>query len=78
MTQQTTDARPGRLAIWTFDWAPDGPRGFVRDLRLRWALDRHDALARYVDRACGRPALAKAHSDQMAHFAAADVARSPA
>lgn len=27
------------LTIWTFDWVPDGPRGFVRDLRLRWACE---------------------------------------
>lgn len=27
------------LAIWTYDWVPDGPRGFVRDLRLRWACE---------------------------------------
>ncbi len=26
-----------KLIIWTLDWVPDGPRGFVRDLRLRWA-----------------------------------------
>ncbi|MFN8610821.1 MAG: glutathione S-transferase family protein [Vulcanimicrobiota bacterium] len=25
------------LTIWTMDWVPEGPRGFVRDLRLRWA-----------------------------------------
>jgi glutathione S-transferase len=25
------------LTIWTYDWVPPGPRGFVRDLRLRWA-----------------------------------------
>ncbi len=25
------------LIIWTYDWVPEGPRGFVRDLRLRWA-----------------------------------------
>jgi glutathione S-transferase len=25
------------LTIWTFDWVPEGPRGFVRDIRLRWA-----------------------------------------
>ena len=25
------------LIIWTYDWVPKGPRGFVRDLRLRWA-----------------------------------------
>jgi glutathione S-transferase len=27
------------LTIWTYDWVPEGPRGFVRDLRLRWACD---------------------------------------
>ena len=27
------------LTIWTFDWVPEGPRGFVRDLRLRWACE---------------------------------------
>ncbi len=27
------------LAIWTFDWVPQGPRGFVRDLRFRWACE---------------------------------------
>ncbi len=25
------------LTIWTYDWVPEMPRGFVRDLRLRWA-----------------------------------------
>lgn len=25
------------LIVWTYDWVPEGPRGFVRDLRLRWA-----------------------------------------
>src|ERR1044071_5147327 len=27
------------LIIWTYDWVPKGPRGFVRDLRLRWACE---------------------------------------
>lgn len=27
------------LVIWTLDWVPKGPRGFVRDLRLRWACE---------------------------------------
>lgn len=41
-------------------------------------VDRFDGLAvypackAYVDRAVARPAFAKAHADQMAHFAAAD------
>jgi glutathione S-transferase len=28
-----------KLIIWTYDWVPAGPRGFVRDLRLRWAAN---------------------------------------
>lgn len=28
-----------KLIIWTYDWVPHGPRGFVRDLRLRWAAE---------------------------------------
>jgi len=27
------------LIIWTLDWVPEGPRGFVRDMRLRWACE---------------------------------------
>lgn len=27
------------LTVWTYDWVPPPPRGFVRDLRLRWALE---------------------------------------
>ena len=27
------------LVLTTFDWVPDMPRGFVRDLRVRWALE---------------------------------------
>lgn len=27
------------LTIWTYDWVPNGPRGYVRDLRLRWACE---------------------------------------
>lgn len=27
------------VIIWTLDWVPGGPRGFVRDLRLRWACE---------------------------------------
>lgn len=29
----------GDLVLTTFDWVPDLPRGFVRDLRVRWALE---------------------------------------
>lgn len=27
------------VTIWTLDWVPEGPRGFVRDIRLRWACE---------------------------------------
>jgi glutathione S-transferase len=27
------------LVVWTLDWVPEGPRGFVRDMRLRWACE---------------------------------------
>ncbi|GAA0653494.1 glutathione S-transferase family protein [Brevundimonas lenta] len=27
------------LVLTTFDWVPDLPRGYVRDLRIRWALE---------------------------------------
>jgi glutathione S-transferase len=30
---------PDDLTIWTYDWVPQMPRGFVRDLRLRWAAE---------------------------------------
>jgi glutathione S-transferase len=29
----------GELVLTTFDWVPEMPRGFVRDLRVRWALE---------------------------------------
>jgi len=27
------------LVLTTFDWVPEGPRGYVRDIRVRWALE---------------------------------------
>ncbi len=27
------------LIVWTYDWVPPPPRGFVRDVRLRWACE---------------------------------------
>ncbi|MCU0826102.1 MAG: glutathione S-transferase family protein [Tabrizicola sp.] len=27
------------IEIWTWDWVPQGPRGHVRDIRLRWACE---------------------------------------
>jgi glutathione S-transferase len=35
-------AEMSELTIWTYDWVPEGPRGFVRDLRLRWACEEAD------------------------------------
>lgn len=29
----------GELVLTTYDWVPAKPRGFVRDLRVRWALE---------------------------------------
>ena len=29
----------GDLVLTTFDWVPELPRGYVRDLRIRWALE---------------------------------------
>jgi len=51
-----------QLTIWTLDWVPQGPRGFVRDLRLRWACEEaglgyairtvpfHDRATNHLDR----------------------------
>ena len=32
----------GDLVLTTFDWVPELPRGYVRDLRVRWALEEAD------------------------------------
>lgn len=29
----------GDLVLHTFDWVPELPRGYVRDIRVRWALE---------------------------------------
>lgn len=29
----------GDLVLTTYDWVPPPPRGFVRDIRARWALE---------------------------------------
>jgi glutathione S-transferase len=33
------DTEMGQLTLTTFDWVPEAPRGFVRDIRVRWALE---------------------------------------
>src|SRR5262245_103258 len=37
------------LIIWTYDWVSKGPRGFVRDLRLRWACEEAELHTRLGD-----------------------------
>jgi glutathione S-transferase len=32
----------GELVLTTYDWAPPPPRGFVRDIRARWAMEEAD------------------------------------
>jgi glutathione S-transferase len=27
------------ITLFTYDWVPNGPRGHVRDIRLRWAME---------------------------------------
>jgi glutathione S-transferase len=51
----------GELVLTTYDWVPEPPRGFVRDLRVRWALEEaglphrvestpfHDRQARHLE-----------------------------
>jgi glutathione S-transferase len=39
-------------------------------------LESYGGLKAYVARACSRPAFQKAHRDQLAHFEAADAAKS--
>jgi glutathione S-transferase len=39
MQPQQTGNEVSELIIWTYDWVPEGPREFVRDLRLRWACE---------------------------------------
>lgn len=38
----------GDLTLTTFDWVPEPPRGLVRDLRIRWALEEADLPYRVV------------------------------
>lgn len=34
------------LILTTFDWVPETPRGFVRDIRVRWAMEEAGLLYR--------------------------------
>src|SRR3546814_20690383 len=33
------EVRMSELILTTYDWVPEPPRGLVRDLRVRWALE---------------------------------------
>jgi glutathione S-transferase len=33
------ETRMGDLVLTTYDWVPEPPRGYVRDIRVRWALE---------------------------------------
>ncbi len=52
-----------KLTIRTFDWAPDGPRAHVWDLRLRWACEEAELeyqlrMVPFEDRGAGASCLA--------------------
>lgn len=49
------------LILTTYDWVPEAPRGYVRDIRLRWALE--EAGLPY------RVASTPFHRRDAAHFA---------
>ena len=50
------------LTLFTFDWVPEPPRGYVRDLRVRWALE--EAGLPY---AIGTTPFADRGADHLAH-----------
>ncbi len=65
------------LTIWTYDWVPEGPRGHVRDIRLRWAceeagLDYEVRSVPFRDR--GPAHLARQPFGQMPFLTEGDVA----
>lgn len=53
---------PKPITLFTFDWVPQMPRGFVRDLRVRWALEE----ARLPYRVHGVP-FGDRHAEHFAH-----------
>ena len=44
------------LILTTFDWVPEMPRGFVRDMRVRWALEEAGLPYRVEEHAVSRSA----------------------
>lgn len=65
------------LILTTFDWVPESPRGYVRDIRVRWALEeaglpyRVDGVP-FRDRSVVH--FARQAFGQVPWFAAADAA----
>ena len=59
----------GDLVLTTYDWVPEPPRGFVRDLRVRWALEE-TGLAYRVE-------STSFHDRGPAHFAAQPFGQVP-
>lgn len=50
------------LILATFDWVPEMPRGYVRDIRVRWALEE----AKLPYRIQSAPFRAR-HAEHFAH-----------
>lgn len=60
-----------QLVLTTFDWTPEIPRGYVRDLCGRRGPEEAGLPYRVGSvpfRATARPSFAQAHVDRMAHF----------
>ena len=60
----------GELVLTTYDWVPEMPRGFVRDLRIRWALEEAGLVGVISEKPLGRYQFWKR---QETHWALADV-----
>ncbi|MEE4014780.1 glutathione S-transferase family protein [Roseibium sp. FZY0029] len=58
------------LILYTYDWLPEFPRGFVRDLRVRWCLEE-------IDR-CYQVATVPAHPKSAEHRMLQPFAQVPA
>jgi glutathione S-transferase len=43
----------GDLILTTFEWVPEMSRGYVRDLRVRWALEEGCSRNRRANRGLG-------------------------
>ena len=58
------------LILTTYDWVPEPPRGLVRDLRVRWALEEAGLPYRLPDAAaCAAHARGRAGQlDQLSAF----------